>query len=122
MIFFILVTGLLIGSFINVIIFRLPRGESVVSPGSRCPDCQHSLNAQDLIPIFSYLWLKGKCRYCRHPISFRYPLVEIITAISFALIYLEYGFIFYTISGWLLSVILIASAVIDINEGIIPDK
>ncbi|MFA5112969.1 MAG: prepilin peptidase [Candidatus Margulisiibacteriota bacterium] len=78
--------GAVIGSFLNVCIYRLPRGESVVFPASRCPHCGRRLNAFDLIPIFGYLLLLGKCRGCRAPISPRYPLVEALTGLLFLLI------------------------------------
>lgn len=80
------VLGLLIGSFLNVVIWRVPRGESIVSPPSACPDCGHSLRARDNIPVVSWLLLRGRCRDCGEPISKRYPLVELITAAVFALV------------------------------------
>jgi leader peptidase (prepilin peptidase)/N-methyltransferase len=79
------VFGLMIGSFLNVCIARLPRGESVVSPGSHCPKCNTSIQWYDNIPVLSYLALGAKCRACRAPISVRYPLVEITTAVAFVL-------------------------------------
>src|SRR6478735_8172699 len=75
----------MIGSFLNVCIARLPRGESVVSPGSHCPKCNTSIQWYDNIPVLSYLALGAKCRACRAPISVRYPLVEITTAVAFVL-------------------------------------
>jgi len=79
------VFGLMIGSFLNVCIARLPRGESVVSPGSHCPKCNTPIQWYDNIPVLSYLALGAKCRACRAPISVRYPLVEITTAVAFVL-------------------------------------
>jgi leader peptidase (prepilin peptidase)/N-methyltransferase len=79
------VFGLMIGSFLNVCIARLPRGESVVSPGSHCPKCNTPIQWYDNIPVLSYLVLGAKCRACRAPISVRYPLVEITTAVAFVL-------------------------------------
>jgi len=73
---FALVLGLLVGSFLNVVIHRLPRGESIVFPPSRCPHCGRRLGPMDLVPVLSYLALRGRCRYCRTPISSRYPLVD----------------------------------------------
>ena len=75
--------GLVIGSFLNVCIYRLPREESVVFPPSACPACKHNLRWTDLFPLFSYLLLRGKCRYCQASISWRYPLVELLTALMF---------------------------------------
>lgn len=80
------VLGLLVGSFLNVVIWRVPRGESVVSPPSACPRCGHPLRPQDNIPVVSWLVLRGKCRNCAEPISKRYPLVELATAALFAVI------------------------------------
>jgi len=79
------VLGTVIGSFLNVCIYRLPRGESVVSPASRCPHCGRRLSVFDLVPLVSYLLLLGKCRGCRAPISSRYPLVELLTGLIFLL-------------------------------------
>jgi leader peptidase (prepilin peptidase)/N-methyltransferase len=79
------VFGLMIGSFLNVCISRIPAGESVVSPGSRCPNCRNPIAAYDNIPILSYLILGGKCRRCGFAISIKYPIVEAVTAITFAL-------------------------------------
>lgn len=79
------VFGLMIGSFLNVCIARLPEGESVVSPGSRCPICRRPIRWFDNIPVLSYLWLRGRCRGCGTAISVRYPLVELATAALFAL-------------------------------------
>ncbi|HUX46980.1 MAG TPA: prepilin peptidase [Desulfosporosinus sp.] len=75
--------GLLIGSFLNVVIFRVPRGESIVTPGSHCPTCGHALRAWELIPVVSFLIQKGQCRSCQSRISWRYPVVELLTGILF---------------------------------------
>ena len=78
------VLGGLIGSFLNVVIWRLPRGESIVSPGSRCPSCERPIAPYDNLPVVSWLLLRGRCRHCAAPISARYPLVELVTALAFA--------------------------------------
>ena len=78
--FFLVAFGLALGSFLNLTIDRLPRGESLVRPQSHCDACSHRLGLGDLVPIASYLWLRGRCRYCRGPMSWRGPLVEVITA------------------------------------------
>jgi leader peptidase (prepilin peptidase)/N-methyltransferase len=78
------ILGALIGSFLNVVIYRVPRGQSVVSPPSSCPSCGHAIRGIDNIPILSWLFLQGMCRDCSEPISRRYPLVELATALSFA--------------------------------------
>ncbi|ODA41720.1 A24 family peptidase [Desulfosporosinus sp. BG] len=75
--------GLLIGSFLNVVIFRVPRGESIVTPGSHCPTCRHALRFWEIIPVLSFLFQKGVCRSCHAKISWRYPLVELLTGILF---------------------------------------
>jgi leader peptidase (prepilin peptidase)/N-methyltransferase len=81
-----------LGSFLNVVIHRLPRGESLVHPRSRCPSCGTQIAGYDNIPIVSWLMLRGRCRHCRAPISPRYPAVELITALVFAAVVLVRGF------------------------------
>jgi leader peptidase (prepilin peptidase)/N-methyltransferase len=117
----VVVYALLLGSFFNVVIYRLPRQESVVWPGSHCTACGNSLKAWDLIPVLSYLWLGGRCRYCHDKISPRYPLVEILTAVTFLMVYLKWGISVEAGAGWIFTAILIITAFTDINEGIIPD-
>ena len=77
------IMGLLIGSFLNVVIYRVPRGESIVKPGSHCPSCGHVLKAWELVPILSFLVQRGRCRKCRTKISWRYPGVELLTGLLF---------------------------------------
>ncbi len=86
-----LLLGLVIGSFLNVCIDRLPLKESIVSPPSHCPVCNKRLAAKDMIPLFSYILLKGRCRYCQNKIPLRVLLVELITGIGFVLLYWFYG-------------------------------
>lgn len=81
--------GLVIGSFLNVVIYRVPRGESLVRPGSRCPSCQTPIRPWHNIPLFGYLMLRGRCAACRAPISWRYPLVEATTAVLFVAVALR---------------------------------
>jgi leader peptidase (prepilin peptidase) / N-methyltransferase len=115
--------GLLVGSFLNVVIHRLPLGESVVKPRSHCPDCGHSFPWYLNVPVMSYLFLLGKCFQCRKPISIRYPLVELLTALLFLAAKIRFGF-----SGLLflkdfpLISILIAVTFIDLRHRIIPDS
>src|SRR5262245_61600495 len=78
------VFGLMIGSFLNVCIARLPAGESIVFPGARCPKCGTAIHWYDNLPVLSYLRLGGRCRACRSPISVRYPIVEAVTGVAFA--------------------------------------
>jgi leader peptidase (prepilin peptidase)/N-methyltransferase len=86
-----LVLGLALGSFLNVVIYRLPRHESLVRPGSHCPNCGHPVRFYDNIPILSWLLLRGRCRDCEAPISARYPLVEAITGVAFVLAMWRFG-------------------------------
>jgi len=84
--FIVFIFGLMVGSFLNSIIYRLPSGESFLIQRSYCPYCKHKLSWKDLIPIFSFLILKGKCRYCQKKISWQYPLIELATGILFFLV------------------------------------
>lgn len=118
----VITAGLLCGSFTNVIIARMPAGESIVYPPSRCPRCRERLRAEDLVPICSYLFLRGHCRYCQGKISPRYPLLEALCAALFLGVYLRWGLSTITATGWVFTVILLAAAFIDIDHGIIPDR
>lgn len=80
------VPGALIGSFLNVVIYRVPRGESVISPPSHCPNCGKQIRGYDNVPVLAWLWLRGRCRDCGNPISIRYPVVELGTAVFFGLV------------------------------------
>ncbi len=82
--------GSCIGSFLNVVIYRLPEGKSLVSPGSRCPSCDHGLAWYDNIPVLGWLWLRGKCRYCKTSISAQYPIIEAMTGLMFAGLFAVY--------------------------------
>lgn len=122
---FIIPLGLVIGSFLNVCIYRIPRGESIVFPGSHCASCNESILKRDLIPVISYIRLKGKCRSCGEHISLRYPLVEILTALVFTQIYVMFvpkGEVWYTVFLAVFFCVLIVVSFIDFENGIIPDK
>lgn len=80
---FVFALGACVGSFLNVVVYRMPREMSLISPPSTCPKCSHRLAAYDNVPIFGWLWLRGKCRYCKNPISPRYPIVELVTGLLF---------------------------------------
>ncbi|MEN6349746.1 MAG: prepilin peptidase [Syntrophomonas sp.] len=112
----------MIGSFLNVLIYRLPRKESIVWPGSRCVACGHKLGIRDLIPIFSYLGLKGKCRYCQGEIAVSYPLVEGLTALSFLLVFDRWGFTLAAGGGCFFTGLIIVAAFTDMKDGVIPDS
>jgi leader peptidase (prepilin peptidase)/N-methyltransferase len=117
------VFGLIFGSFVNVLILRLPKGQSVVLPNSRCPKCEKSIRWWDNIPVLSFLLLKGKCRFCRKPISVRYPVVELLTALLFLTCRVKFGWtsvLFF--HDWPLMVLLVAVAFIDLDHHIIPDQ
>ncbi len=124
MILLIFTYGLLIGSFLNVLIYRIPRDENIAWPGSHCTSCGHDLKWYDNIPLFSYLFLKGKCRYCGDKISIQYPVVEATNAIVYVILFLSFysgsklDFVFYA----MISSILIAIAFIDLKEQVIPDS
>jgi leader peptidase (prepilin peptidase)/N-methyltransferase len=115
------VLGAAIGSFLNVVIYRLPRGESLLFPGSRCGTCGHSLDALDNIPVLSWLALRGRCRYCSAPIAARYPLVEILTAAIFVLAVLEFGISLQTIAACVLGGLLIVIAFVDLDHLLVLD-
>ena len=113
--------GLAIGSFLNVVIHRLPRGASIVSPGSRCPACGYALRAMDNIPVVSYLMLRGRCRQCGVRISPRYPLVEIATAALFVLHYFVFGWAPLLAVRLLFAASLVALFAIDLEHHLLPD-
>jgi len=120
--FLVVVFGLIIGSFLNVLIYRLPHGESIISPPSHCPDCDHQLGFLELIPVISYFILRGRCRFCGSKISVRYPLVEFLTGVIFLINYLLLFNPIIIISGLFLSSLLIALTLIDLDHQILPDK
>ncbi|MFP8873785.1 MAG: prepilin peptidase [Myxococcota bacterium] len=113
--------GLVVGSFLNVVIYRLPRGESVIRPGSRCPHCQAAIRPWDNVPVLSYLWLRGRCRHCGARISARYPAIEFLTGCVFLLVVLRFGAQIQTPLFLAFAALLIAAAWIDVDHRIIPD-
>ncbi|WFA09676.1 A24 family peptidase [Tissierella sp. Yu-01] len=117
----ILIYGLIIGSFLNVCVYRIPLNESIAFPGSHCPNCDTHLKWYDNIPVISYLTIMGKCRYCREKVSLQYPIVEALNAILYLIMFSKFGFdldfAFYS----LLSSVLIVITFIDLKEMIIPD-
>lgn len=114
--------GLCFGSFANVLIWRLPRNQSVVRPPSRCPGCGNTLKWYHNIPVISWLALRGKCGYCKTKISWIYPTVELITAVLFAAFYARYGISWTTLGFWYMSLTLVAVFFIDLEHQIIPNK
>jgi len=111
------VLGLIFGSFFNVCIYRIPRGESIVYPPSHCTNCGRNLRGIDLIPVLSYLLIKGRCRYCKTKISPRYMFVELVTALIFTSIFLVHGISFSTMKYLVLSGFMIITGMIDYDTG-----
>ena len=116
------VYGLVIGSFLNVVIWRVPRHESLVAPRSHCPECDTPIAARDNIPLVSWALLRGHCRHCRAPISSRYPFVELATAVLFAGVGARYAHTWALPAFLLLTAALIAIAAIDLEHFIIPNR
>jgi leader peptidase (prepilin peptidase)/N-methyltransferase len=139
------VVGLMVGSFLNVVIHRLPvmmerdwkaqcqdyMGQapveegprlSLAKPRSRCPNCGHTIRFYENIPVLSYLWLRGKCSSCQHPISLRYPLIELLTAVLSAVIAWHFGFGWQAGAALLLTWALIALSMIDVDHQLLPDS
>jgi leader peptidase (prepilin peptidase) / N-methyltransferase len=114
--------GAAIGSFLNVIVYRVPAGLSVIWPPSRCPKCLHQLGMGENIPILGWLLLRGKCRHCRTQISIRYPLVELATAIIFAIVYNRFGISIQTVGYSLLMCWLLALTLIDLDTMTLPNS
>jgi leader peptidase (prepilin peptidase)/N-methyltransferase len=117
----VLLFGMVLGSFLNVCIVRLPAKESIVRPASHCPKCGGKIPVWDNIPVLSYIMLKGRCRFCKAPISPQYPLVEILTALLFALVFSRYGMSVYTLFAFAFTAILIVVTFIDLKHKIIPN-
>lgn len=118
----IFIFGLMIGSFLNVVIYRLPNGQSIVVDRSHCPNCETQLKYYDLIPLVSFLWTKGQCRYCEEKISWQYPVVELLTAFIFLGLYLKFSLTVKLGAFMFLISLLIASSIIDLQLQIIPNK
>ena len=114
--------GLIIGSFLNVCIYRIPKKQSIVSPPSHCTGCDTRLKALDLIPVFSWIFLRGKCRYCGARVSARYPIVEGLTSIVFVLLYFRFSISVEFIAAIVLSILLICEAFVDFDLKIIPNE
>jgi len=116
-----IIFGALIGSFLNVCIVRLPKEESIITPGSHCPHCKTPIKFYDNIPLVSYLLLKGRCRYCKESISVQYPLIEGITALSSLFLFMRFGPSLSFLIYFAFVAALIVITVIDLYHQIIPD-
>ena len=114
--------GLIIGSFLNVCIYRIPSKQSIISPPSHCTRCDTRLKAWDLIPVFSWILLRGKCRYCGARVSARYPIVEGLTSLVFVLLYFRFSISVELLAAIVLSILLICEAFVDFDLKIIPNE
>jgi leader peptidase (prepilin peptidase)/N-methyltransferase len=114
--------GLCVGSFLNVCILRLPRDQSLMRPRSTCPNCKQPIAWRDNIPVFSWLWLRGKCRWCHKPISKQYPLIEALVGVLFGASVLAYGMTLHAVAAALFGTLLLGIAITDARHYIIPDE
>lgn len=116
------IIGLVFGSFFNVIGLRLPKNESIIYPGSHCVNCNHKLNWYELIPVFSYLFLKGKCKKCKTKISIQYPLIEITNAFLYCISFKLFGFTWDTLLSIVVVSIVIITIISDCKYMVILDE
>jgi leader peptidase (prepilin peptidase)/N-methyltransferase len=116
------ILGLFVGSFLNVCIDRLPQGQSIINPPSHCSACNHKLGILDLVPLFSYLWLRGRCRYCQAHISLRLPIVEVITGFLFTFLYWKFGLGLELGISLVYACLLIIIFVIDLENQLVLNK
>ncbi|MFE4107780.1 prepilin peptidase [Almyronema epifaneia] len=114
--------GASIGSFLNVVIYRVPAGLSLLYPPSRCPKCQRQLKLYDNVPVLGWLWLRGRCRFCKRPIAVRYPLVEFLMGALFLGAFWHFGWSESTLSAWILLSWLVALTFIDIDTLTLPES
>ena len=119
---FVFLLGACVGSFLNVCIYRIPLGKSVVSPPSHCMSCENRLGFPELIPILGYLLLRGRCKYCGATFSCQYPLVELFTALAYTAVWFRFGYTWLTLAMWVFMSILIAASVIDYYHQIIHNR
>ncbi len=117
----VLILGAAVGSFLNVVVYRLPAGLSLFTPPSRCPQCHTFLKPYDNIPVLGWLWLKGRCRYCHTPIAKRYPIVEFITAVLFLITFAIFGVSLQTLGYWFFISWLLGLALIDLDTMLLPN-
>lgn len=121
--FYVFAFGMIVGSFLNVCIYRIPKEESVVFPPSHCPNCDYKIKWYDNIPIISYfILLRGKCRSCGEKISIRYPLVEVLTGILVLLVFIKYQMSLESVKFIILTFLLVVLSFIDIDHFWLPDK
>jgi leader peptidase (prepilin peptidase)/N-methyltransferase len=113
--------GASFGSFLNVVVYRLPAGLSLLYPPSRCPNCLHKLGKSENIPVFGWLWLKGRCRWCKISISSRYPLVEAASGLLFLLVFFKFELTLTTVGYWIFLSWLLALSLIDFDTMTLPN-
>ena len=118
----IFIFGTMIGSFLNVVIYRIPKGESIVFPSSKCQNCQTPLKWYHNIPIFSWLFLRGKCAFCKEPIAKQYPIVEFLTGLIFTALYFKLGLVWYLPFMAASFAALFALVIIDFKYMAVPDN
>jgi leader peptidase (prepilin peptidase)/N-methyltransferase len=118
--FFFLI-GIVFGSFLNVCITRIPEGLSIVAMASRCPRCEAPIKAYDNVPLFGWLWLRGRCRSCGFPISPMYPLVESLTGILFVVCYLDFGVTQATVKWLMFTCLILVLTITDLRVRLLPD-
>ncbi|MGB3766739.1 MAG: prepilin peptidase [Phormidesmis sp.] len=116
------ILGSAVGSFLNVVVYRLPEGLSLLHPPSRCPSCKTRLKPYDNVPVLGWLWLRGRCRSCRLPIAVRYPIVEFSCACLFVSVYALFGMTWATPGHWLFVCWLLALALIDLDTMTLPNS
>lgn len=114
--------GACIGSFLNVVVYRLPAKLSLLYPPSRCPHCHHPLGKTENLPIVGWLWLQGKCRWCKGKISPRYPIIEALTGALFLFIFTQFGFSLITVGYWVFISWLLTLAFIDLDTMTLPNN
>lgn len=119
---YVFLMGLLLGSFANVVIWRLPLNQSVVTPRSRCPKCSKLISWYDNLPVLSWLVLRGKCRQCHTPISIRYPAVELLMGTLFSFVFYKYGWSWTTLEALIFTFGLVTVSFIDLDHYILPDE
>ena len=113
--------GIVIGSFLNVCISRIPEGLSIVAPASRCPQCKKPIKPYDNVPVFGWIWLGGKCRNCKLPISVMYPLVELTTGLLFVACYLSFDLSIATVKWVVFCCLIVVLTITDLRVRILPD-
>ncbi|MBU2765780.1 prepilin peptidase [Acidithiobacillus ferrivorans] len=114
--------GLLIGSFLNVVVHRVPSGESIIHPASHCPLCGHLLRPWENIPVLSWLMLRGRCHGCGNPIAWRYPALELLTGLLSLVVVGQLGLTWQLIPALVLTWVLLALAIIDLETQLLPDR